>query len=136
MIKHPSFGIEFNLMGYEVPGSHRDTDATYAYLVAKVLDVASDEGFWLAIPEIERFDDKPLFDRMEELGYGDRRVALMYDHEVPAVLGMCRIALANLLDKNLDPEAYEYSYRHLPPPATIKILIGSLEEYESLRQDG
>ncbi len=135
MIKHPTLGIEFNLMGYVVPGSYKDTDPSYAYLVTKVLDIASNEGFWLAVPEIKGLDDKPLFDRMDELGYGDRRVALMYDHEVPAVLGMCRIALANLLDKNLDPDAYEESYRHLPSPATMKILIGSLEEYERLRRD-
>lgn len=136
MIKHPGIGIEFDLMGFEIPEGHGagSSNPYYADLVSKVLRVAEVEGFTLDVADPEDFRDLPLIDRMQKLGDGERLTALMYDHEVPAVLGMFRTAMANMLDDDRD-RMTEDSYSRLPL-GTMQILINSLTEYESLREDG
>jgi hypothetical protein len=95
MIRHAGLGIEFDKWGFEVPEGHGagSSNPYYADLVAKVLRVAESEGFDLDVTDPEGFNDVQLIDRMQELGdVTERQTALMYDHEVPAVLGMFRVA--------------------------------------------
>ena len=136
MIKHPGVGIEFDVWGFEIPEGHDigSSNPYYADLVARVLKTAEIEGFHLDATAPKDFDDLPIIERMESLGSTgeDRRTVLMYDHEVPAVLGMFRTALANMLDEDRDRTVRD-SYSYLPP-GTIQIMIGSLEEYESRRE--
>jgi hypothetical protein len=135
MKKHAGLGVEFDLWGFEIPEGHEagSSNPYYADLVAKVLQVAETEGFGLDVTDQKDFHDTALIDRMQELGEAERQTALMYDHEVPAVLGIFRIALANMLDEDRD-RMIEDSYSRLPP-GSMRILIGSLEEYETMREN-
>ncbi|MEK7594013.1 MAG: hypothetical protein AAB436_00015 [Patescibacteria group bacterium] len=135
MIKRPDIGVEFELFGEEILKGQMAgaTDCYYAGLVVLVVEAAVEEGFALDIPKADAdFGDKPLLSRMKELRTSDRKVAMLYDHEVPAVLGMCRAVVGIMRDPEVDCLANR-TFSQLPR-GSIQALANSLEEYEELRE--
>lgn len=136
MIKHP-FGMEFNIGGSEIPEGKAagSSDVYYASLVARLLRACEVEGD--SLDPIEA-DNRPIIDFRDELesssnvSPGSPGIALIPDHAIPAVLGMCRIALFNQDAEYMTGASSSYSDL---PRGGLRALENSLQDYENQRLD-
>jgi hypothetical protein len=132
-----SFGIEFNQLGSALPEGELagHTDIHYADLITRILEACTVEGDMLEgiTPE-----ERPVIDFRRELidfsafSPQSPAVALLPDHAVPPVLGMCRIALDRMRSQYINEGSAQDSYSDLPS-GTLRALIHSLQDYEDQR---